>query len=200
MSACACGKKNSRNASKYSSRISFHGLSKSAIRVVRRGSTLQCRRRRCLQRTRYELADQLTAVGVVDTDHTVETGRGDLFSVRPKRDGIHRPALALKLGDLLTIPGIEDSHFTLSIAAGADDDAAAILVVAHVEDAARHTGERADQVEVVADLSVLRAVHLIDLRHAVRAADEQLVLRRMAVDGLQSALERPGCDARDVVH
>src|SRR5262249_23701366 len=64
---------------------------------------------------------------------------------------------------------------------------------------AGEAGVVADFVEIVADLARLGAVHLVEFRGAVGAADQKLVLGRMAIDRLQAPLQGAGGDAGDVV-
>src|SRR5262249_42411395 len=110
---------------------------------------------RILQRTRHELPNQLPRIRVVDPHDAVEAGGSNFLAVGAEGDGVDRAALAFELRDRLGVVGIEDTHLTLVVMAGADDDPAAVLIETAIEDAAGQCREGANEVEVVADLAVL---------------------------------------------
>src|SRR5439155_26440840 len=93
-----------------------------------------------------------------------------------------------------------DGDLALAVQAAAGGDAAAVAADGDAGDPAGHSRHLADQVRVVADGARRLAEDPVDLRAAVRAADDDLIPLRVAGDGGDAALQGARGDRGDVVH
>ena len=93
-----------------------------------------------------------------------------------------------------------DVHGTCAFKRSPGDDALAVRREIDTEDAPLHDGEFADEVGVVTNDALGDALHAIDGRHSVGAADQDFVAQRMPHQSLNTAFQGPRGDGGDVVH
>ena len=89
---------------------------------------------------------------------------------------------------------------TFAIHTAADGDVLTIRAETDVHDSALDFRKCSDEIEIVSDLSRLLSDHFVDLRDAVGTTRQQLVLFGVTVNRVESALQRAGSDAGDVVN
>ena len=92
-----------------------------------------------------------------------------------------------------------DVDFAGPVQAAGGGDPLAVAADRHTEDAALHGRQTADQVRVVADHAARLTEQAVDLGHAVRTADDDLVALWVPGHGTDPALQSAGRDRRDVV-
>ena len=89
---------------------------------------------------------------------------------------------------------------SLAVQARHGRDAFAVGSVVGIEETTAHGGELPHQVGIISDHARGHPLHAVDSRHAVRPADQDLVLRGVAGQSLHTPLEGSGSDRRNVVH